>query len=165
MQDRTEIIRNQSALNYQLVWFSITYLILGVVSILILLVPFDFLDANFILWALVIIGLAMLLYVLSIFVLRKTWTATKYYLTNDCLVINIGTTSNREDIYRYDTIETVSVKQKATEKSRGYGKIILAIPNKPEPVILKDINNPSEIANILQDKIVKSTRNASVINY
>lgn len=158
MEDRTEITRNQTALNYQLVWFSLCYMVLGAVSIILLLVPFNFMEDRFILWALIITGLAIIFYVLSIWALKKTWASTKYYLTKDCLVVKNGYKSTREDIFRYDTITTVSVKQKTLEKQRGYGKILVNVPEQQSPVILKDISNPTEAASSLQNNIVGATR-------
>lgn len=158
MDDKIQITRNQTALNYQLVWFSLVYLILGAVSIVILLVPFDFLEGRFIFWALVIIALALLFYVASIWVLKKTFNSTKYYLTKDCLIVKSGYNSTREDIYRYDTITTVSIKQKPLEKRRGYGKIIINVPDRQMPVILRDVSMPTDTAATIQNNIVDASR-------
>lgn len=158
MDNREQITRNQTALNYQLVWFSLVYMVLGALSIIILLIPFDFMEGGFIIWALIIIGLALLFYVLSIWALKKTFNATKYYLTKDCLIICSGYKSTREDIFRYDTITTVSVKQKPLEKQRGYGKILVNVPDRQTPVVLKDISNPTDTASLLQNNIVSATR-------
>lgn len=158
MENREEIIRNQTALNYQLVWFSVCYMALGAISIVLLLVPFNFMEGRFVFWALLIIGLALLFYVISIWILKKTWSATKYYLTDDCLVVSSSFKTMREDIFRYDTISTVSVKQKALEKQRGYGKILVNVPDRQLPVILKDVNKPTEVASKLQNNIVVASR-------
>ena len=157
MQERTEILRSPAALNYQIIWFSIAYFILAVVSIFILIVPARFFDGNVTVWFLVLSIIAILLYMLSVGFMKRTWRTGRYFLAKDCLIITNGAIGTREDVYRYETIASVSMQQNQTEKTRGYARFILAL-NGGQQLVLKDVIKPNEILDTLQGNIVTASR-------
>jgi len=158
MQDRTEIVRSPAALNYQIVFFSITYFVLALICIYVLLVPFRYFDSKGLLWFLVLTGIALILYVLSVAVLKRSWSAVRYYLAKDCLVISSGFGSTREDVYRYESIDNVSLQQTNTEKSRTYGRLVLSIDKVPAPITLKYVTRPNDVLEALQANITTASR-------
>lgn len=161
MQERTEITRSPGALNYQIVFFSITYVLLAILSIFILLVPFTVFDRNVLLWFLILTGAAVALYALSVYVITKSWQSNKYFLAKDCLIVTAGYSGNREDVYRYETINNVSLQQSGTEKTRGYAKLVLNISGVPQPLVLKDVIRPQEVLEALQNNIGIANRSTS----
>lgn len=161
MQDRTEITRSPGALNYQLVFFSLAFVPLAILSIFILLVPFTVFDRNTLLWFLIFTGIAVIFYIISILVLSKTWRSNKYFLAKDCLIVTAGYSGSREDVYRYETISNVSLRQSGTEKTRGYAKLVINIAGVTSPLILKDVVRPQEVLESLQNNIGIATRSTS----
>lgn len=158
MQNRTEIIRSPASLNYQIILFTICYTLLAALCIFILLVPFTVFDRNVFLWFLLFTATAVVFYILSVYMLKKTWNSNKYYFAKDCLIITSGVSSLREDVYRYETITNVSLQQTSTAKTRGYGMFVLNIDSKPQTVILKDVVYPNDVLDKLQAHIQQATQ-------
>lgn len=161
MQDKTELIRSPASLNYQLVFFTISFVILAFVSIFILIVPFTVFDRNVLVWLLVFTCIAIAFYTLSIWMLNKTWHSNRYYLAQDCLIVSSGFSSRREDVYRYESIASVSMQQNGSEKTRGYARLVLAINGADQPIVLKDIIHPQQILETLQNNIVTASRTSN----
>jgi len=162
MENKSEIIRDPAALNYQLVFFSIAYFILALISIYILIVPFRYFDGNIPVWMMLFTLIAIVFYFISAAILRYTWKSLRYYFAKDCLIISSGFGGNKEDVYRYESIKGISMQQTNTQKSRGYARLVLQIDASPEPVVLKDIIKPNEILEQLQDQITIANRLTSV---
>lgn len=95
---------------------------------------------------------------LSVYALKKKWRSVRYYLAKDCLIIASGFTAVREDVYRYETINNVSLQQTNTEVTRGYGRLVLSIDKVTVPVVLSDVICPKEVLESLQTKIVTASQ-------
>ena len=162
MENKSEIVRSPAALNYQLVFFTITFFVLAVICIYVLIVPFRYFDGNATMWFMVFALTAILMYFIGVAALKKTWQSLRYYMSKDYLMVSSGFKGTREDVYRYENIVGISLQQTNTEKTRGYARIVLQIEGSPEPITLKDIVHPADVLSQLQQNVTIASKATSV---
>ena len=150
-----EIKRSPIALDLKIKFFSISYLLVAIFAISLLLLPFDFLDANFDLWGAIIILIIIALYALSLWYLKISWKHTHYSITEHGITISGGVGNFREEVYRLESVISARVRQGYLGNHFGYGDIVIDIPKlqgQPD-VVLRDIEQPAVILQTFREKL------------
>lgn len=158
-----EIQKSPIALNLKIKFFSITYVFIAIVAIIILLIPFNFLDANFSIWATIIIFITVILFVLSLWYLKADWQRTRYAITDHGVTICHGVGFFKEEVYRLESIVSARVRQGYIGNHFGYGDVVLDIPklqSQPD-VVLRSIDHPAEVLQTFRDKIQYASEGSS----
>lgn len=159
-----EIKRSPIALNLKIKFFSIAYVLIAIFAILILLLPFNFLDYNFTLWGTVIIFITIIMYAASLWFLKISWKHTHYSITEHGIAVSHGVGKFGEEVYRLESIISARVKQSYLGNHFGYGDIIIDIPklqNQPD-VILHDVEQPGVVLQTFREKLqIASETNGS----
>ena len=150
-----EIKRSPVALNLKIKFFSIAYVVVATFAILILLLPFNFLDYNFTLWGTLIILITILMYAASLWFLKISWKHTHYSITEHGITISHGVGKFGEEVYRLESVISARVHQGYLGNHFGYGDIIIDIPklqNQPD-VIMRDVDQPGVILQTFREKL------------
>jgi membrane protein YdbS with pleckstrin-like domain len=163
MDAKIELPKSKTALSIRINLFSISYVVLALISIAILTVPFRLGDNNFYIGTLIIIVLAILMYLVSIWYLRTSWGKTGYSLTETAIIVQSGVGTHTEDVYRFDSVVSASIQQSFLGKKYGYGNIVLGVPHMQGDLILRDIDQPSSLLEKMHKKLANSTVNPNAL--
>lgn len=150
-----DIKRSQKALNIKINMFIVGFVILDIICLIILLIPFNFLDDNFTFWGVIFILTSVILLLLSILYIKLAWRNTKYAITEKGITIKNGVGFLNEEAFRLESIISVRVRQGYLGHHFGYGDVVIDIPKLPgEPdVILHDIDKPATILRLLREQL------------
>ncbi len=99
---------------------------------------------RYVLWGLWVLLPGM--WVIGSMIARDKWRKSSYKLTDDALVISQGNMmggANRQ-MYRYDAIIAVNIKQDVWGSRFDYGDIYIKIPRLGRDVVLRAVANPNE---------------------
>ncbi len=90
----------------------------------------------------------------------------QYFLMPEAVVVSRqGFMHGQEELFRYDSILSVRVKQTMFGKRHGYGDIILSIPRLHGQVVLRDVLQPQQCAVEIKKHIgSRSTSPSSLIS-
>jgi hypothetical protein len=97
---------------------------------------------RYLIWALWVLLPGM--WVIGSMIRRDKWRKSSYMLTDDALVVSSGNMlggGNRQ-MYRYDAIISVNIRQGALGNRYGYGDVSLEIPRLGRDVVLQGIADP-----------------------
>ena len=84
------------------------------------------------------------------------WSFTRYFLTEDKLIIDTGFFSRTEDEIRLYRIMDISLRRSLGERIFGLGTIHCCSGDKTSPEFdIKHIKNPKEVKNLLSDMVEK----------
>ncbi len=84
------------------------------------------------------------------------WSFTRYSLTENKLIIDIGLFNRTEDEIRLYRIMDITLKRSLSERLFGLGTIHCCSGDKTSPEFdIKHIKNPKEIKNLLSDMVEK----------
>lgn len=103
-------------------------------------------------------GLASLIMVIK-------WRATEYVVHPDFVKVEKSKTltQTQTTIYRYESMVSVSINQGYFAKEKSYGDIKLKIPKLENDVVLKDVNNPTEILRDIQRRVNSKPANVEAL--
>lgn len=96
----------------------------------------------------------VLLELLFILFLLSEWSSTIYFITTKHIIKRVGILSNKEEVYHFDNIRSISVQQSFLGKLFNYGDIILktsASGGYQDDVSLSGIDNPHKYETILKN--------------
>lgn len=113
---------------------------------------------RYILWALWVLLPGM--WLIGSMIARDKWRKTSYKLTDDALVVSRGNMmggGNRQ-MYRYDAIIAVDVKQDIWGSRYGYGDVYLEIPRLGRHVVLRAIAEPNEQTKALKSNVARQSQ-------
>lgn len=163
MESKRELGRNPQALILRITLFTISFIVLGIISIWILTIPFRLGDNRFLAGTLAIMILAVLGLMLSITIIKKKWSSVRYFITDSAIIISYGNSSYTEDVYRFDSILSASIRQTPKAKKFGYGDIILRGPHLEKDIVLQDINQPTLLASNIHQKLAHNSTNPTAL--
>lgn len=154
-EQRWEIKRSPAALDLKIKFFSIVYAIVAIIAISLLVIPFDLLDFNFILWGMIILFLVLVFYLLSLWYLKVEWKHTRYYISSHGLSITSGVGVFNEEVFRLESIISAKVSQGYMGNHFGYGDIVVDIPKLQDKseVILRDVERPAMVLEDFREQI------------
>lgn len=161
MDSKIELPKSKKAYTFRVELYTISYIILAGISVAILTVPFRIGESRFTIGSLIIVAIAILLYFLSIWMLKASWKNTRYYLTDTAIIIQRGINTSTEDVYRFDTVVSATIRQSFMGKKGGYGDIIMKVPSVEGDVELKDIDQPSGLLEKVHKKLTNNSVNPS----
>ncbi len=92
---------------------------------------------------------------LSTLIMVIKWRATAYMVHPEFVQVERSKTLTQTQtaMYRYESMVSVSINQGYYAKEKSYGDIKLKIPKLDNDVVLKDVNNPVEILQDIQQRI------------
>lgn len=163
MDSKIELPKSKKAITFRVELYTISYILLALISVAILTVPFRIGDDTFVLGSLIIVGIAIALYFASLWMLKANWKNTQYFLTDTAIIIKRGVNSSTENVYRFDSVVSATIQQSFMGKRGGYGDIILKVPSVEGDVILKDIDQPSGLLEKVHKKLANSTVNPNAL--
>lgn len=163
METKIELTRNPEALKLRIKLFTISFIVLATLSVWILTFPFRINDNRFLAGTIFILILAVLGLMISITTLKKKWRSISYFVTDSAIIIRSGTSSFKEDVYRFDSILSASIRQSPKAKKFGYGDIILRGPHLPQDIVLQDINEPAKLVGDIHQKLTHNSTNPTAL--
>lgn len=163
MESKIELPRNPEALRLRVQLFTISFIGLALVSIWILTIPFRLTDNRFSAGAIIIVILAVLGLMVSITTIKKKWKNVRYFITDSAIMVSSGSSSFREDVYRFDSIISASIRQNKRSKKLGYGDIILRGPHLHHEIVLQDISEPAQLVDSIHQKLAHNSTNPTSI--
>lgn len=92
---------------------------------------------------------------LSTLIMVIKWRSTVYIVHPEFVQVERSKTltQTQTTMYRYESMVSVSINQGFYAKEKAYGDIKLKIPKLDNDVVLKDVNNPVEILQDIQNRI------------
>lgn len=110
---------------------------------------------RYLLWSMWVLLPGM--WVIGSMIIRDKWRKTTYQLTNDALVIHKGSLGggSNQQMYRYDAIIAVNVKQDFWGSKYGYGDVYLEIPRLGQHIQLRGICEPDKQAQALKANVAR----------
>jgi hypothetical protein len=153
MDSRVEIHRNPTAFRHKFIIFSISYLLLSVLVVVMLFILSPTLKARHFVDILVCGFIAAALYSAASTLLWNQWLGLKYFLSANSLFVRqkVGGLFGRynEKIYTLDSIKSAEIRQNRISLASGYGDVVLNIQHSAEQVVLQDIMAPEKLASQL----------------
>lgn len=153
MNKKVELPKSRSAYTTKIQLFTISFLLLTILSIAVLSIPFRLGGNSFIIGTLIITVVAILLFSLCIIILRSSWGNTHYYISESSVIVERGAYNHTEDIYRFDFVTSVRIKQSYLGKISNYGDIVINMSNTENELIIKDIDEPSGLLDKVHQKL------------
>ena len=94
------------------------------------------------------------------------WQKGGYFMTEDALIIRKSTlTGTVDDMYRFDSMISVQVRQGPLGKQSGYGTITISVPKLSKDLVLQHVSNPQNLALELKASVSrKSTGGGSLVH-
>lgn len=87
----------------------------------------------------------------------------RYEITNYVVrIIHESTTSTNEEVYNFEDIKDVKIKQGLKEKVQGIGDLVIYLLNGSEAV-MKGIKNPEEPKRIIMQKAIEYQRSRNIM--
>lgn len=163
MESKIELLRNPEALKLRITLFTITFIVLAIISIWILTIPFRLGDNRFLAGTIAIMILAVLGLMLSIATIKKKWSSVRYYITDSAIIVSYGNSSYTENVYRFDSILSATISQSPKAKKVGYGDIILRGPHLEKEIVLQDINQPAMLVENIHQKLAHNSTNPTTL--
>lgn len=113
---------------------------------------------RYLLWALWVLLPGM--WVIGSMLARDKWRKTSYKLTDDALVISRGGMmggGNRQ-MYRYDAIIAIDVKQDMWGSRFGYGDVYVEIPRLGRHIVLRAVTEPNQQTKALKANVAQQSK-------
>lgn len=164
MESKIELERNPEALKFRVQLFTVSFIILALICIWVLTIPFRITDNRFSAAAITIVILAVVGLMLGITTLKKKWDKVHYFVTDNAIIVTSGSSSFKEDVYRFDSIISASIRQTKRSRKLGYGDIILRGPHLKREIVLQDINEPAQLVDNIHQKLAHNSTNPTAIN-
>ncbi|MFO0882182.1 MAG: hypothetical protein U0491_01920 [Candidatus Saccharimonadales bacterium] len=120
MDSKIELPKSKKAYTFRVELYTISYIILaGRISGCYTYRAVRIGDSRFTMGSLIIAVVAVLLYFLSIWMLKANWKNTRYYLTDSAIIIQRGINTSTENVYRFDTVVPATIRQSFMGIKRG----------------------------------------------
>ena len=88
--------------------------------------------------------------------LWNKWEKSGYFYTKDSLIVRKATLFGRVDeMYRFDSMLSVQVRQGPLDKKGSYGTIVINVPKLGKDIILQYVKDPQDQALKLKNHIGK----------
>ncbi len=103
---------------------------------------------------LIINGIKVVIEFVVILYLLFQWTGSSYFITPKHIIKRNGILQNKEDVFHFDNIRSISVEQSLFGKFFNYGDITLktsASGGYQDDVVLLGIDNPHKYETILKE--------------
>lgn len=113
---------------------------------------------KYLLWALWVLLPGM--WVIGSMIARDKWHKSSYTLTEDAVVVAKGNMmgGGSRQMYRYDAIIAVDVRQDVWGSRFGYGDVSLEIPRLDRRVILRSVSSPHEQTKQLKARVAQQSK-------
>jgi hypothetical protein len=169
MEHSKQIIRSSKAFEYRLKMFSVSFIALGLLVIVMVFNLFRSINANEILDILFAGIIFCITYLIFVYVLWYQWQGIKYFLTPQSLIVKQktkGLFSNYvEEIYTLKSITSAKITQSGYAQKNNYGDITLFLTPGDKQVVLKDIDKPDSLSTNLSRSIgITTMQNQEKVN-
>lgn len=124
--------------------FDAFYLLATILLNLTFDIPFEW-HHHISLGLLIALGAQILIKSVAMFYLVLNWMSNTYILNSTHVIKKHGIFSNDEEIYRFDTVRSISIQQSVMGKFLNYGSILLktsASGGFQDDIIISEIDNP-----------------------
>lgn len=96
--------------------------------------------------------------------LLKKWRKSGYFYTKDSLIVRKATLfGSIDEMYRFDSMLSVQVRQGPIDKKGSYGTVVINIPKLGKDVVLHYVKNPQDQALKLKNHIGKFNSGTSTL--
>jgi uncharacterized membrane protein YdbT with pleckstrin-like domain len=103
---------------------------------------------------LIVGGIKVAIEVFFILYLLSEWTGNSYFITRKHIIRRTGVLQNKEEVFHFDNIRSISVEQSLLGKLFNYGNITLktsASGGYQDDILLSGIDNPHKYETILKE--------------